>query len=44
MFISPSYSHIQNVLSILRAANASDDVYQNEIESACKAEPTIERK
>jgi hypothetical protein len=41
VFISPSYSYIQNVLSILRTANASDEVYQNEIESACKADPKI---
>ena len=44
VFISPSYSHIKNVLALLQAAHAAEAVYKNEIESACKAFPAVPRK
>jgi hypothetical protein len=44
VFISPSYSHIKNVLALLQAANAPPETYKNEIESACKALPRVDRK
>jgi hypothetical protein len=44
VFISPSYSHIKNVLALLQAANALPEAYKNEIESACKALPHVERQ
>lgn len=44
VFISPSYSHIKNVLALLQAANAPPEAYKNEIESACKALPRVERQ
>jgi hypothetical protein len=42
-FISSAFSHFKNVISLLAEAKAPDEVYKNEIESACLAEHPIAR-
>jgi len=42
-YISSAFSHFKTVISTLAKAKASEDVYKNELESACKSEPKVAR-
>lgn len=41
--ISSAFSHFKTVIATLAQGKASDQVFKNQIESACKSTPKIER-
>ena len=42
-YISSAFSHFKTVIATLSQGKAADDVFKNEIESACKSEPKVAR-
>lgn len=36
-YISAAYSYFKSVVAVLREAKASEDVFKNQIEAACKS-------